>query len=90
MQLTTAVFASAGLNGLLAQDGLVSAGNAVEHDGNESDEREAGELSQQPLGQQRGWLNWLSLGLLGAAESIDAAVCPDEIIKVHVRTIADL
>ncbi|KAL2613042.1 hypothetical protein R1flu_024734 [Riccia fluitans] len=37
--------------------------------------------SQRPLNQQRGWLNWLSLGLLGAAESIDAAVFPDEIIK---------
>ncbi|KAL3675941.1 hypothetical protein R1sor_025889 [Riccia sorocarpa] len=37
--------------------------------------------SQRPFSQQRGWLNWLSLGLLGAAESIDAAVFPDQIIK---------
>ncbi|CAM6098991.1 unnamed protein product [Calypogeia fissa] len=73
----------------LSRDVFVSAGNELEHDGKESDQRQAGELSQQPLGQHRGWLNWLSLGLLGAAESIDAAVCPDEIIKDLCEAAAD-
>jgi hypothetical protein len=70
--------------GLLGQNVFTTAGSELQGDGNDLSQTEVGEDLQQPLIQQRGWLNWLSLGLLGAAESIDAAVCPDEIIKVHI------
>ncbi|KAG6546751.1 hypothetical protein Mapa_011940 [Marchantia paleacea] len=72
---------------LLGSDVFENAASEPETNNGETDQREGDEpqssmpLSQQPLSQQRGWLNWLSLGLLGAAESIDAAVFPDDIIK---------
>uniref|UniRef100_A0A7I4B673 Uncharacterized protein n=1 Tax=Physcomitrium patens TaxID=3218 RepID=A0A7I4B673_PHYPA len=39
-------------------------------------------LTPEPVLQQKGWLNWLSLGLLGAADRPDAGqTFPQEIIK---------
>ncbi|KAG0604647.1 hypothetical protein M758_10G186100 [Ceratodon purpureus] len=39
-------------------------------------------LTPQPVLQQKGWLNWLSLGLLGTADRPDAGqIFPQEIIK---------
>lgn len=41
-------------------------------------------LTPEPVLQQKGWLNWLSLGLLGAADRPDAGqTFPQEIIKVR-------
>lgn len=41
-------------------------------------------LAPEPVLQQKGWLNWLSLGLLGAADHPDVGqIFPQEIIKVR-------
>lgn len=40
-------------------------------------------LTPEPVLQQRGWLNWLSLGMLGAADNHSTGqIFPQEIIKV--------
>lgn len=45
-------------------------------------------LTPEPVLQQKGWLNWLSLGLLGAADRPDAGqIFPQEIIKVRLPNL---
>lgn len=43
------------------------------------------------IGKSRGWLNWLSLGMLGAGGTDDcnqfSGVVSDEVIKVSLRSI---
>lgn len=45
-------------------------------------------LTPEPVLQQKGWLNWLSLGLLGAADRPNAdQIFPQEIIKVRYSAL---
>lgn len=51
-----------------------------------SDTKEKQQNDERSAGEPRGWLNWLSLGMLGAGGTADssqfAGVVSDEIIKV--------
>lgn len=53
---------------------------------NGSDTKEKQQNDERSAGEPRGWLNWLSLGMLGAGGTADssqfAGVVSDKIIKV--------
>ncbi len=64
-----------------------AAGENKTNDGIEILNEEAAELPQQEkavLQQQQGWLNWLSLGMLGTANTCNSShIFTQEIVKVN-------